>query len=72
MINDIDKQNQSTEGCSKLKKFVDMISSGINGLNIRTNARSQMEQDQVSRGVNVLCWLARPVANVLWKPPGIR
>ena len=27
-----------------------------------------MGQDQVSGGVSVLCWLATPVANVLWKP----
>ena len=32
------KQNGSTEGCSKLKRSVDMTSSGKNGLNIRTNA----------------------------------
>ena len=33
-----DKQNRSTEGCSKLKRSVDMTSLGKNGLNIRTNA----------------------------------
>ena len=33
--------------------------------------KSQMGQDQVSGGVSVLFWLAAPVANVLWKPPGI-
>ena len=32
------KQNRSTEGCSTLKRSVDMTSSGKNGLNIRTNA----------------------------------
>ena len=31
------RQNRSTEGCSKLKGFVDMTISGKNGLNIRTN-----------------------------------
>ena len=31
-------KNRSTEGCSKLKRSVDMTSSGKNGLNIRTNA----------------------------------
>ena len=59
------KQNRSTEGCSKLKRSVDMTSSGKNGLNIRTNASpglSQIGQDQVSGGVSVLCWLAAPVA----------
>ena len=30
-----------------------------------------MEQGHVSGGVSLLCWLAAPVANVLWKPPGI-
>ena len=30
------EQNRSTEGCSKLKRSVDMTSSGKNGLNIRT------------------------------------
>ena len=56
------KQNRSTEGCSKLKRSVDMTSSGKNGLNIRTKCKSQMGQDQVSGGVSVLCWLAAPVA----------
>ena len=32
------KQNRSTEGCSKLKRSVDMTSSGKNCLNTRTNA----------------------------------
>ena len=37
-----------------------MTSAGKNGLNIRTNAslKAQREQDQVSGGVSVLCWLA--------------
>ena len=39
------KQNRSTEGCSKLKRSVDMTSSGKNGLNIRT-----LEQMQVPNG----------------------
>ena len=33
------KQNRSTEGCSKLKRSVDMTSSGKNGLNIRTKCK---------------------------------
>ena len=37
------KQNRSTEGCSKLKRSVDMTSSGKNGLNIRTNASPKWE-----------------------------
>ena len=28
------RKNRSTAGCSKLKRFVDMTSSGKNGLNI--------------------------------------
>ena len=32
------KQNRSTEGCSKLKRSVDMTSSEKNGLNIKTYA----------------------------------
>ena len=56
------KQIRSTEGCSKLKRSVDITSSGKNGLNIRTNANQKMGQDQVSGGVSVLCWLAAPVA----------
>ena len=47
------------------------------GLNIRTLASPKVGQDQVSRGVSVLCWHAAPVANVPvsnvpWKPLAIR
>ena len=38
------KQNRSTEGCSKLKRSVDMTSSGENGLNIRTNASPKLDR----------------------------
>ena len=38
------KQNSSTEGCSKLKRSVDMTSSGKNGLNIRTNAKPKWDR----------------------------
>ena len=31
-------QNRSKEGCSNLKRSVDMTSPGKNGLNIKTNA----------------------------------
>ena len=34
----LERQNRSTEECSKLKRSVDMTSSGKNVLNIRTNA----------------------------------
>ena len=38
------KQNRSTEGCSKLKRSVDMTSSGKNGLKIRTNASPKWDR----------------------------
>ena len=34
----ISRQNRSTEGCSKLRRSVDLTSSRKNGLNIRANA----------------------------------
>ena len=37
-ISPTSKENRGTEGCAKLKRSVDMTSSGKNGLNIRTNA----------------------------------
>ena len=55
----VQKQNRSTEGCSKLKRSVDMTSSAKNCLN---KCKSQIGQDQVSGGVSVLCWLAATVA----------
>ena len=42
------KQNRSTEGCSKLKKSVDMTSSGKNGLNNRTNASPKWDRARCS------------------------
>ena len=41
------KQNRSTEGCSKLKRSVDMTSSGKNGLNIRTNASPKWDRTRI-------------------------
>ena len=41
---DIYEQNRSTEGCSKLKRSVDMTSSGKNGLNIRSNASPKWDR----------------------------
>ena len=38
------KQNRSTEGYSKLKRSVDMTSSGKNSLNIRTNASPKWDR----------------------------
>ena len=40
----VEKQNRSTEGCLKLKSSVDMTSSGMNGLNIRTNANPMWDK----------------------------
>ena len=56
------KQNRSTEGCSKLKRSVDMTSLRMNGLH-KNRFKSLMGQDQVFGGVNVLCFLAAPAAN---------
>ena len=38
------EQNRSAEGYSKLKRSVDMTSSGKNGLNIRTNASPKWDR----------------------------
>ena len=38
------KQNRRTEGCSKLKRSVDMTSSGKNGLNIITNTSPKWDR----------------------------
>ena len=43
-MNPDEKQNRSTEGCPKLKRSVDMTSSGKNGLNIRTNASPKWDR----------------------------
>ena len=43
-IQQIGSKNRSTEGCSKVKKSVDMTSSGKNGLNIRTNASPKWDR----------------------------
>ena len=56
------KQNRSTEGCSKLKRSVDMTNSGKNGLNIRTNASPKWDRTRCPGGVSVLFLLAAPVA----------
>ena len=54
------KQNRSTEGCSKLKRSVDMTSSGKNGLNIRTNASPKWDRTRCPEGkinINLVHWL---------------
>ena len=57
-------KQKRTEGCSKLKRSVDITRSEMIVLN-----KSKIGQYQVSDVVSVLCWLAAPVANVLWKLP---
>ena len=46
------------------QKSGNKTSLGEIGLNIRTLASPKVGQDQVSRGVSVLCWHAAPVANI--------
>ena len=62
------KQIRSTEGCSKLKRSVDMTSLGKNGLNIRTNASPNRTGPGV-RGNKRPLLANRTRCNVLWKPP---
>ena len=62
------KQNTSTEGCSKLKRSVDMTSSGKNGLNIeQMQVRNWTEPGVRSSKRPLLA--SRTPCNVLWKPP---
>ena len=61
------QQSQAKEkyqGMFESQKSGDKTSSGEIGLDIRTHASPSVEQDQVSRGVSVLCWHAEPVAYV--------
>ena len=62
------KQNRSTEGCSKLKRSVDMTSSGKNGLNIRTMQIPNGTGPGVRRSERPLL-ASHTRCNVLWKPP---
>ena len=64
---DAERQNRSTEGRSKLKRSVDMTSSGKNGLNIRTNASPKWNRTRCPEE-SVLCWLAARVA-MFYGPP---
>ena len=41
---DDEQQNRTKEGCSKLKRSVDITSSGKNGLNMRTNASPKWDK----------------------------
>ena len=52
----------------EIQKYGNKTSSGEIGLDIRTHASPKGGQNQVSRGVSIICWHAAPIANVLWKP----
>ena len=62
------KQNRSTEGCSRLKRSVDMTSSGKNGLNIEQMQVPNGTGPGVRRSKRPLL-ASRTRCNVLWKPP---
>ena len=59
------KAKEKYQGMFETRKSGNKTSSGEIGLDIRTHASPKVGQDQVSGGVNVLCWHASPVANVL-------
>ena len=65
------KQKRSTERCSKLKK-PETRQVQERWVSTLEHASPKVGQGQVSGGASVLCWLAVPVANVLWKPRTIR
>ena len=48
---EVEGQTRSSEGCSKLKRSVDMTSSGKNDLNIRTNASPKWDQVEPTVGL---------------------
>ena len=51
-------------GMFEIQKSGDKTSSEEIGLDIRIHASPKVGQDQVSRGVSVLCWHAAPFAYV--------
>ena len=61
------KQNRSTEGSSKLKRSVDMTSSGKNGLNIEQMQVPDGTGPGVRRSKRPLL-ASRTRCNLLWKP----
>ena len=65
------RRTQLSKGCSKLKSPKKKTSLGEIGLIIGTLASLKVEQDQVFRGVSVLCWHVASVANVPWNPRAI-
>ena len=60
---------RSTEGCLKLKRSVDLTSSGKNGLNIRTNASPKWDRTRCPEELVSSVGYSRTRCNVLWKPP---
>ena len=62
----LERQFRSTEGCSKLKRSVDMTSSGKNCINIRTNTIPNGTGPGVRRSKRPLL-ASRTLCNVLWK-----
>ena len=58
------EQNRGAERCSKLKRSVDMSSSGKNGLNIWTNASPKMGQDLYAL---VGCWSSVSIRRIIYK-----
>ena len=62
----LSKQNRSTKGCSKLKRSVDITSSGKNGLNIRTMQVPNRTGPGVRRSKRSLL-ASRTRCNVLWQ-----
>ena len=61
------KAKEKYRGMFETQKSGNKTSSGEIELDIRTHASPKVGQNQVSRGVSVLCWHAAPVANILLK-----
>ena len=53
----------------EIQKSGDKTSSGEIGLDIRTHASPKVRQEQVSRGISVLCWHDAPVLKTISKAP---
>ena len=53
------KENRSTKGCSKLKRSVDMTSSGKNCLSIRTNASPKWDKTKCPNTTAQIKWKIR-------------
>ena len=59
---------QKYRGMFETRRSGNRTSSGDIGLNIKILSSPKVGQDQVSRGVSVLCLHVATVTNVLWKP----